>query len=284
MKWERAVLAVMLLAPTVAAEELLKSYEWTHSETGEVISANQETPFSQLKVEQAEAGPSSVRILTIESPPIASSRYALVGEVRYEGVEGRGYLEMWNVFAETRSFSRTLADAGPLESLSGSAGWRRFVLPFFNLEGGPPPIRLEVNVVLPGRGTVYLGPLQLVQYGPGENPLAVSGQWWTDQQAGLIGGSLGTFLGCVGGLIGWLGGKGRARMLVLGLMWFVILFGLALLGIGLAALGLSQPPTVYAPLLLVGLLCVVIMGVNVRPLERRYREAELRRMRALDTP
>jgi hypothetical protein len=92
------------------------------------------------------------------------------------------------------------------------------------------------------------------------------------------------FLGCVGGLVGWLGGKGKARMLVLGLTWFVMLFGLALLGTGLAALGLSQPPTVYAPLLLVGLLCVVVMGVNLRPLERRYREAELRRMRALDTP
>src|SRR5207245_437754 len=102
-------------------------------------------------------------------------------------VEGSGYLEMWSRFPQGRFFSRTLEASGPLGSLRGSSDWRPFVLPFFNGPGGAPPQELTVGVVLPGRGTVAVGPLRLVQFADDENPLAAGGAWWGGRAGGLVG-------------------------------------------------------------------------------------------------
>ena len=68
---------------------------------------------------------------------------------------------MWNFFpGGGQYFSRTLADQGPMMKLAGTSGWREFVLPF-DATAPPAPTRLVVNVVLQGRGSVYLGPLEL---------------------------------------------------------------------------------------------------------------------------
>ena len=86
----------------------------------------------------------SLQVLRLENPPIATPVWAVVGEVRYEGVAGDGYLEMWSVFKDGRFFSRTLDQAGPMSRLSGASGWREFVLPFFSRADLPPPVALEV--------------------------------------------------------------------------------------------------------------------------------------------
>ena len=89
----------------------------------------------------------------------------------------------------------SLAQSGPLRRLEGSSGWRTFVLPFFNREGGPPPDRLVLNLVLTGAGTVDIGPLELVQLAAGEDPLAGAVAWWGGRQAGLFGAVAGSTLG-----------------------------------------------------------------------------------------
>lgn len=122
------------------------------------------SPFHRLKVDGTGQG-SAVTVLTIERPSIKGPRYALTGQVRYEGVEGAGYLELWSHFPDgSQYFSRTLGDAGPMMKLQSTSGWRPFTLPF-DATGAPPPTRLVFNVVLPGRGVVYLGPLRLVESG-----------------------------------------------------------------------------------------------------------------------
>ena len=50
-----------------------------------------------LKVEGTRDG-SPVTVLTIDRPTIKGPHYALTGQVRYDGVEGTGYLELWNYF------------------------------------------------------------------------------------------------------------------------------------------------------------------------------------------
>ncbi len=287
-------LSLLLSAPAVFAEETLREISWTKlSEAklieggrvvgGEVLPSKGAAPFEQLKVENAGGQPRTEAVLTLEAPGISSARYAIKGQLRYDGIEGDGYLEMWNYFPDGgRYFSRTLGTAGPMKSLKGSSGWRPFVLPFYNKEGGPAPSKLVLNVVLPGRGTVYLGPLRLVQFGPGEDPLGTVGQWWSDQQGGLVGGVLGTILGGMGGLIGWLAAAGKARRLVLGMLKAMLVIGVAALLLGGFALLRSQPYAVYYPLLLVGLISSVVPGVLLRNVQKRYEELELRKMRAMD--
>ncbi len=286
-------LSLLLSAPAVFAEEILREISWTKLREaklgeegrvgGEVLPLKGAAPFEQLKVENAQGQPRTETVLTLEGPRISSARYAIRGQVRYDGVEGEGYLEMWNHFPDgSRYFSRTLGAAGPMKSLKGSSDWRPFVLPFYNKEGGPAPAKLVLNVVLPGRGTVYLGPLRLVQFGPGEDPLGTVGQWWSEQQAGLIGGALGTILGCMGALIGWLASAGKARRLALGMMKTMAVLGVAALVLGVVALLRSQPYAVYYPLLLIGLIGSVLPATLLRTIRKRYEEMELRRMRAMD--
>jgi hypothetical protein len=99
-------------------------------------------------------------------------------------------------------------------SLEGSSGWRPMLLPF-DATGAQPPTMLTVNLVLPGRGTVQLGPLRLVQYAPSEDAARAPGAWWGPRTAGLVGGGAGAIIGLMGAVIGLLAQKGRGRGLAL---------------------------------------------------------------------
>src|SRR6202011_3318954 len=35
-------------------------------------------------------------LLTITNPPISAAVYAITGKIKYESIQGDGYLEMWN--------------------------------------------------------------------------------------------------------------------------------------------------------------------------------------------
>ena len=130
--------------------------------------------FYILRITGGGAGEPTQTVLTLDKPAINRPRYALTGQVRYEGIEGIGYLEMWSHFPDGgQYFSRTLGEAGPMMKLQGTSGWRAFTLPF-DATGAPSPTKLVFNVVLPGRGVVYLGSLQLEDVNPGARRLSGS--------------------------------------------------------------------------------------------------------------
>ena len=197
-------------------------------------------------------------------------------------VSSGSYLEMWNHFEEGPFFTRSLADSGPMGRLEGSSDWRSFVLPFSNREGGAPPEKLVVNLVLTGPGVVEIGPLQLVELDPTDDLVADSGAWWNDRQAGLFGGIAGSGLGILGALIGWLGSTRRARGFALGALTAIGLLGVGSLVVGAFALESGQPYGVYYPLLLLGGLCTVLGFSLRRSTSKRYEQFEMRRMQALD--
>lgn len=291
MKYLVLGLSLLVAAPAVFAEEVLRELSWSKLRQegklggGEILPSSATTPFEQVKVVNGQGQPRLVTLLSLQAPGISRERYAIIGQVRHEDVEGMGYLEMWSHFADgSRYFSRTLAAVGPLKGLAGSSDWRPFVIPFFNQEGGTPPTRLELGVLLPGRGTVYLGALRLVQYGPGEDPLAADGQWWGDRFAGWLGGIVGLTAGALGAVIGWLVSTGRARRLALGLLRALMLAGGVALVTGVAALVRGQPYAVYYPLLLFGGICAVVAAAVFRTARRRYEEIELRKITTMDLP
>jgi hypothetical protein len=271
------------------SEEVLREITWTELKeagqlaAGEIQGAPAPEATESLKIANPEGKPKTVSVFVLDKPGITTSSYALTGRVRYEGMEGKGYLEMWNSFpGGKRFFTRTLAQRGLLGSLEGSSDWRPFSLPFSIHEVTGRPTKLEMNVVFAGRGTVYLSSLRLVQYTAGENPLAMPGQWWDGRTAGLFGGIAGAVLGCFGGLIGVLAGIGKAREFVMLLTATIVLAGVACLALGIVALIQAQPYCVYYPLLLLGGLSVLVMGPMHRTLRRRYQQLELRKMAAMD--
>lgn len=232
-----------------------------------------------LRVSNESGQPLTQTILEIEAPPITGDPYAITGRVKYEDVEGTAYIEMWNHFgAHGAFFSRTLMEHGPMKSLSGSSDWREFHLPFQRGPDVPPPERLVVNIVLPGRGTVYVSPLKLVQ--PDE-PHA--GTWWTGRQSNLLGAGLGVLLGGMGALIGVLASRGRARRLVLGAILVAFIVGIGSLLLGLVAARAGQPYHVFSMPLLIGAIYVVVPASMARSILRQYESWELRRMQSLDS-
>jgi hypothetical protein len=290
MKRTLAALVVLALGPvanTAAREEVVRTVDWqalaaARTLTSGVVVMSEERPAASLRFVHRDAGPARFHLVTIDRPAITSARYAVRGQVRYERVAAGSYLEMFNYIGTGSYFSRTLGDGGPMGQLSGSSGWRDFVLPFLNQEGGPPPQKLEINLALTGAGTVEIGPLQLVQFGKDEGIAGGTSGWWSDRQAGLVGGIVGSMLGVLGAVIGGLGSAGRAKNFVLRTLRLLAVAGLGALAAGTAALVLGQPYAVFYPLLLLGVISA-IAGVALPPvLVKRYQELELRRMQALD--
>lgn len=109
-------------------------------------------------------------------------------------------------------------------------------------------------------------------------------EWWTAQEAGMIGAIGGTLAGVLGGTLGPAIGvcapRGIARRPIMGAMFGTIGLGLALLVAGVTALAMGQPYHVWFPLLLGGGLLGAIFGSLLPVVRARYAQAEARRLDA----
>ena len=283
MRHVLASAGIVLLVATspVAAQDLTIDWSRTVVTAGVVRPGEGPGGTPALELRATATGPTSFHLVTIDHPQIAGPRYVVSGEVRYQDVEGQGYLEMWTVFPDgQRFFSRTLAAQGPLAALHGESSWRRFELPFDMSGASQAPSRLEINLMLPGRGAVWLGPMHLQR--ATAQAEAGQGGWWSARSGTLLGAMMGSLVGVVGAIIGVLGGRGRARGLVLGLLVGMITVGACLALVGVAAALSSQPRHVWYPLLVIGGASGLIGLVILPAMRRRFAADELRRIEAMD--
>ena len=276
-------LLVLGLTSIGTAEELVREISWSELEAAGQLLGGEVQPDGTLKIVHSVGEGTTVAIVELIDPGVTELRYAIVGKVRHEEVMMESALEMWSYFPGGGAyFSRTLGKFGPCRSLKGTSDWRRFVLPFFSDEEAGSPARLELNLLFGGSGTVYLGPVRLLQYTESEDPLTPPGAWWGDRTAGLIGGIIGCIGGILGCLIGILSQLHKARRFVLGTAVLATVCGTLAFAVGLVAVGLGQPFAVYYPLLLGGGIVGGVCGGLLPKLRRQYEEAELRRMSAMD--
>src|SRR5207244_6478404 len=128
-------------------------------------------------------------ILHIVQLKVTTDISVATDEVRYDNVEVYVILEMLSHFGETASyFSRTLGVAGPMAKLTGTSDWRAFSLPFNAKGASSRPSKLVVNVQLPGKGSVFLRNLKLVQSTSFDGAATQTGAWWSDRTVGIVGG------------------------------------------------------------------------------------------------
>jgi hypothetical protein len=109
-------------------------------------------------------------------------------------------------------------------------------------------------------------------------------QTWFDpnQYAWIPGTAYGVIAGVMGGLVGWLVPRGRARELILR-GWFTLwAVGVALLICGIVALMSGQPWGVWYGLLLPGAIGTLVVGANSLVILKTYRAVEERRLAAKD--
>lgn len=273
MKYLIVFVCTVFLAPLLPAEELLR----------DLSVAKEPQTVSFIASEKMQS------LIEIANPGISAPVYALKGMVRYENVQGDGYLQLDNHFGEKGTFvTKSLAPTGPLGKISGSSDWRPFVLPFYANSGdrsssaAPTPEKLTLAIYLPLSGTVSISDVALYQYADGEDPLQSASQWLSNRNAGLLGGIGGGLLGLWGALIGILSGRGKARGFVLTSANALLLVGTASIVGGVVALAVGQPYVIYYPLLLLGVIVVALIGMLRGRLTARYEQLELKKMQSMD--
>jgi len=277
-----ALATVLALTAAVAsAEEVVRVFDWT-DEVNEAAAENVTVePDGSLTVRGTDGEATTTTVLVIEEPGVGGPAYAVRGRVCYEGVMGQGYLQMTSRFPDGGAyFSRTLSDSGALAALEGSSGWRDFVIPFMLERESGRPSKLELDVVLPGPGTVRLAHVELVQHASQADVLSVPGQWLSAGTATLIGTWGGAILGIMGGLAGMLSGTFRKQRAAQCLLLVALAAAICLLVLGLVALIAGQAYS-YVPLLLGGMGSAVVTTV-IFMLRRRISQQELRQMQAQD--
>ena len=159
--------------------------------------------------------------------------------------------------------------------MTGDSPGREFALPF-SLNGAAGPTRIEINVVLPAAGTVWVGLLTLAGFD-------ATSTWWSERTFAIAGAAMGVAAGLAGAAIGWLNTRRKAQRAVNRLVVGGFVVGvLGLAAGGIAALA-SQPRYVWYPLVLIGVILTGVGGFQMRSSRQALATDELRRMRAMDS-
>ncbi len=270
-----AVAALLVVSSGLqAAEKHLREISWIALRDQGALPLDSQVQDDGSLLLTSKAGEGlSVTLVEIPNPGITRDRYVVRGRVRYRGVGGNAYLEMWNWFADgSHYFTRTLADAGPLQRITGTSDWRDFGLYFDATGAKSPPEKLTVGLVLPESGEVSISNLTLVDLDPVTAP----------RTPGFWGGVAGSILGLSGALLGLLAGAGRARAFVLAGLKGLMAVGVVGIALGLIGLYRQAPYGIFYPLLLVSAIALAVPALSLPGIRKRYEELELRRMRALD--
>ena len=106
--------------------------------------------------------PKVVRLFEAGDVDIENARLIYQAKIRTENVEGQVYLEMWCHFAgKGEFFSRGLQNP-----LTGTNEWSTEETPFF-LKKGENPDNVKLNLVVNGKGTVWIDDIRLLKSSPG---------------------------------------------------------------------------------------------------------------------
>ncbi|MFW6134671.1 MAG: hypothetical protein ACOC5R_03765 [Elusimicrobiota bacterium] len=102
--------------------------------------------------------PTTVRLYETGNIDIENARLIYQAKLRTEAVEGQAYIEMWCHFpGKGEFFSRALQSP-----LSGSNEWTSQEIPFF-LKKGENPDNVKINLVVNGKGTVWIDDIRLIK-------------------------------------------------------------------------------------------------------------------------
>lgn len=109
-----------------------------------------------LRIDTAE--PVTVRLYEVKDVSVEDARLTYRANLKTQNVIGQAYLEMWCVFPGSGEyFSRALQNP-----LSGTIDWKTMETPFF-LQKGQRPELIKLNLVVNGKGTVWVDDITLTK-------------------------------------------------------------------------------------------------------------------------
>jgi hypothetical protein len=100
--------------------------------------------------------PTTIRLYETGDIDVENARLTYQAKIRTSDLQGKAYLEMWCQFmGRGEYFSRDLSSP-----LSGTTDWSTEEIPFF-LNKGENPDNVKINLVIDGRGTVWIDDVHL---------------------------------------------------------------------------------------------------------------------------
>jgi len=109
-----------------------------------------------LRIDAAE--PLLVRLLEINNIDVENASLIYQARLRTKDLDGQAYLEMWCGFAgKGEFFSRSLKSP-----LAGTNEWTTVETPFY-LEQGQNPDLIKLNLVVDGKGTVWIDEVKILK-------------------------------------------------------------------------------------------------------------------------
>lgn len=157
-----ACLGVAMAAMQAAGEEVLfadsmRRVDVTLTRDGVAVDSAVSTDGDgSLKIEATKAR--TVRLFEIDDPDVEQARLVYRARVRTRDVDGKVFLEMWcRVPGKGEYFARGLHDP-----MSGTTDWVTQETEFL-LQAGQNPDLIKLNVVVEGKGTVWVDEVQLLK-------------------------------------------------------------------------------------------------------------------------
>jgi len=109
-----------------------------------------------LRIDATE--PTTIHLFETGDIDIENARLIYQATVQTENVEGQVYLEMWcNFPGKGEFFSK-----GLMNPLVGTTDWTTMETPFL-LKGGENPYNVKLNLVITGKGTVWIDDIRLLK-------------------------------------------------------------------------------------------------------------------------
>ena len=102
--------------------------------------------------------PTVVLLYEVKDIDIENARLIYQARVRTEKIEGQAYLEMWCHFSGKGDFF----SRGLQSPLTGTTDWTTVETPFF-LRKGENPDYVKLNLVINGKGTVWIDDIRLIK-------------------------------------------------------------------------------------------------------------------------
>jgi serine/threonine protein kinase len=105
-----------------------------------------------------EGATRQVRLFEVPVKDLDDCTVILRASMKSASLTGRAYLEMWCHFADGQEYF----SKGTQNPIQGTTGWSSYQIPFF-LKPGQLPDLLKLNVVIEGKGTVWIKDLKLLR-------------------------------------------------------------------------------------------------------------------------
>ncbi|MFO0948131.1 MAG: hypothetical protein U1D30_19795 [Planctomycetota bacterium] len=222
-------------------------------------------------------GASRTTLLEIEKPKVTTPLYRLRGRVRHEDVEGTAFVEMLSVFATRGTFfSRTLAQVGPMMSITGTSDWREIEIPFMS-EPDLLPEKISAAFVMPGQGKVWFTPMSISVSNSSSMPSSATES--NRRREWLIAGGVAVLLG-VTGAMGMV--RGGVRRVARGMAVALMFVGMVLFVLGTFCWCLGFHPREGGAMLLAGGTVAFCSWIMSRTFRAWIQVEESQRMKACD--